>query len=181
LDPVKHDFGRYWKHKLQEPIVYNQKAFDIAMMDGYTLHEAAVNYTNIPIYRHFLRITYTPRRFVGLQSGINPMYPFKWPRLATAAADQWNANLGGGGRPAESSNYKTKGRKKPSTPPRNVNEIAMALQLGFFFLIYILFICISTYIFSFLIFIDIFINIIRIINIRYIILILFTLSYIRYF
>ena len=87
---------------------------------------------HLSIDTFYAYITYTPRRFVGLQSGINPMYPFKWARLATAAADQWNANLGGGGRAVP---VKGPPKKKPSTPPRNKDEIALALQLGLVFLL----------------------------------------------
>ena len=38
LDPLQHDFCRYWRDTLQTAELACQRPFEIAMSDAYTLH-----------------------------------------------------------------------------------------------------------------------------------------------
>ncbi len=76
LDDRYHNFFLAFDNQAQPDKVWHPRPYDIVLMDAFTVHKAEV--TPRPIYRTFLRLSYTMRIFDRKGNTHNPLFNYEW-------------------------------------------------------------------------------------------------------
>ncbi len=80
LDERYDNFFSEFDRQAQPERVWHPSPYDITLMDAYTVHKAET--TPCPVYRTFLRLSYTMRIFDRLGNAHNPLFDYQWEMVS---------------------------------------------------------------------------------------------------
>ena len=80
LDERYHNFFSEFNRQALPERAWYPRPYDITLMDAYTVHKAET--TPYPVYRTFLRLSYTMRMFDRLGNAHNPLFNYQWEMVS---------------------------------------------------------------------------------------------------
>lgn len=78
LDPAKDNFFHYFDSIAKDECAYQLKCHTLYLFNAYTVHRVTQYKSANPVYRTFIRMTYSVREFDRLGNTHNPMFNYNW-------------------------------------------------------------------------------------------------------